>query len=720
MGKRLERAFMELLGGGARERALAVSAGVLLLLLTLYIVGAMEQIDYAIREDVPASYAPLTCLWTALYGTAHGEVPFLAPLLIFAALIILASLAYASLTEAGPLPGPSYSVSDRETHGSAYMMTRAEADRKFRNAPVSETRENILGLSGDGMNVYSDDPADPLERGNGFSCMIAASGRRKTRSFVIPMIFQAMVRGESVVVTDPKGELFDLLAGLAKETGYVVRVLNTKSMYCSDGFEPLSALDLEVREEGRPPHNPLGDPVEIVQKMVDVIVKNTMARNAKTDDFFVNSEKMLLTLAMLYVSCKEKYNITSDGEVLYGKSLAKVYEFLMQSPKQICAQIEHLPDRHPARALARDYLAGSDIIKESARKGCTNILKELEAPSAKQMFSYNDIDLSLPGKEKCLYFVVTPALHSEKNWMAGLFYSLLFMTLVEGVAEHSEGRRLPVPVNVILEEFPSTAYIPDFPKILNTVRSAGIRIAIIAQNIAQMKGMFPGVEYQTIMEAFDTNICGGVNAAGEDGDTADYYSKMSGVCTEDVSSSSRSASGFMGRGIVTGETVSAMRRPVLTPDEVRDLRRDEQLIFLACCHLPLRLRKFDCSMHPLYEKALAAAERERPASAHVPLYSVRAADYANAPRTVKRPAAPAGTWNVVAPENRNDGAAWLPEFTDYESVPPAPAAGQGRGRTPSRADGQSYPAGSVAHERRREAGRDADGLQVSGASARNF
>ena len=149
--------------------------------------------------------------------------------------------------------------------------------------------------------------------------------------------------------------------------------------------------------------------------------------------------------------------------------------------------------------------------------------------------AYPEIDLELPGKEKCAYFCITSDQDSTFDFLSSLFFSFLFIKLVRFADRNGVDGKLPKAVNFILDEFPNIGAIPDFKKKISTVRSRNISISVIFQNIAQLKNRYPYDEWQEIIGNCDTQIALGCT----DEMTARFLSDRTGEVTISVSSQSK-------------------------------------------------------------------------------------------------------------------------------------------------------------------------------------
>lgn len=201
--------------------------------------------------------------------------------------------------------------------------------------------------------------------------------------------------------------------------------------------------------------------------------------------------------------------------------------------------------------------------------------------------------MELPGKQKCAYFCITSDQDSTFDFLSSLFFSYLFIRLVRYADQN--GGRCDVDVDFICDEFPNIGVIPDFHKKISTVRSRGINISVIFQNLAQMQNRYPNDVWQEILGGCDTQLFLGCT----DQLTAKYISERTGEITIDVASTQRQLSAMqIGRYTPQyRESMGLGRRKLMTMDEVLRMPLDKELLILRGQKV-LMLDKFDYSLHP--------------------------------------------------------------------------------------------------------------------------
>ena len=285
--------------------------------------------------------------------------------------------------------------SEEGTYGTAGFMTEAERKKVLLLQDVARCRGVILGKLGDQVLSLS-----PDSRMNDNVIVYGSSGSRKSRSYVRNRVFQAVVRRESLIVTDCKGEIYEM-AEYLQAHGYTIRVFNLVNPECSDSWDCLG----EIR----------GDDL-MAQIFASVVIQNS--NNGKSDRFWDDAEQNLLKALLLYVD--QEY---SAGQ----RNLAAVYDLLTGSGgTSLEAIAQQLPAGHPAKSCFSVFLQASDSVRAGAVMGLAGRLQTLQNRSIRSITSFPEIDLTLPGKELCAYFCITSDQDSTFEFLSSLFFSFLF------------------------------------------------------------------------------------------------------------------------------------------------------------------------------------------------------------------------------------------------------------------------------------------------------
>ena len=476
--------------------------------------------------------------------------------------------------------------SDKDTYGTAELMDTTRMKQYFSCVPERKCHEAQGDIIGVKNGLVLSRPAD--SRHNKHMAVIGASGSMKSRAIVRNKIIGCKRRGESMVITDPKGELFRDTAIWLRKSGYNVRALNLVSLEKSSGWNfMMDALgNCEAGEE-----------IEIVDQMAHVIIQNTggTAAGHSKDDFWDKGERGLLKAIMLY-------QFYSWQEKTAPLSFAWAYKFLLENDvDKMHEKFTELNRKKPMNAATSAF----DIFLKAGDKICPNIhfglLSRLDLfrnEHIQKIVNKDEINLELPAKEKCAYFVITPDQHSTYDFLACLFFTLLFVRVVKYADTKTTTGRCDIPVNLILDEFPNIGEIPDFPKKIATVRSRDVNICILFQSLPDLTERYPAPGHFRILNNCDYIIFLG----GGDPNTAEYFSERSGEATilADTTSEYHNKLDPLHFTLDQRESVGAGRRMVMTLNEIQTMakdNRDMELIVMRDQPI-LQCEKFDYTRDP--------------------------------------------------------------------------------------------------------------------------
>ena len=556
-----------------RKIAAGISVAVLIL---WYVAGALTNF----ASSGILSFHPFVCLAA---GLSRAGVRCILLLVLLLGTLAMGISLKGREGIAGEDRERNFSYSRQGTYGTAGFMQGKERKEVLAADPdVRQVRGTILGTDPESGAVLSLPEDSPLNRN---FAICGSQGSMKSRAIARNMIIQCAKRGESMVLTDSKSELYEDTVAYLEEEGYQVRQYNLLQQECSDAWDCLGEIE--------------GGYIDV---FVDTIIRNT---TDKFDHFYDNVEMDLLKALCLYV-----YEEYPEGK----RKLKEAYNLLIyNSIEKLDAIFENLPVEHPARGPYQLF-AKAEKVKGNAVLGLGTRLQIFQNRQIQTITSENEIDLTLPGKQKCAYFCITSDQDSTYDMLATLFISFLFIKLVR-FADMQPDRRLPVPVLMILDEFPNIGVIKSFNRRLASARSRQIGIAMFFQNIPQLQNRYPDTEWEELLGGCDTSIFLGCN----DLTTATYYSERSGDITVAVSSIRKSLQTMRVTDYVPeyAESSSVGKRKLLLPDELLRFPLSEGLVIIRGYQV-LRVKKFDYTKNPESLKF-----QPRKAAEHVPEWRKR-------------------------------------------------------------------------------------------------
>ena len=476
----------------------------------------------------------------------------------------------------------NFIYSAKGTYGTSGWMSRKEMAGVLDLVPdLRKHKGVVLGML-DNKAVCI--PENPHINGN--LAVYGSSGSMKTRSFCVNRILQAAVRGESLIISDPKSELYEKSSEYLRDQGYCVKVFNLVNPENSDSWNCLS--EVEGQEL-------------MAQLFVDVIIKNTI-NNGKGDHFWDSCEMNLLKALVLYVD---------QSYAEQNRNIGEVYRLLtLSGESDLDSLFENLPPTHPAKAPYSLYKQASDTVRSGVIIGLGSRLQVFQSELIKKITTRDEIDLELPGQERCAYFLVTSDQDSTFDFLASLFLSFCFIKLVRYADKNCEGGKLPVPVHVLGEELTACGTIPDLSRRLSVIRSRNISMSCVFQNLAGLQNRYPLNLWQEILGNCDAQLFLGCT----DELTAEFTSSRTGLASVSVSSKSKQLGTWRISNYTPEyrETSGVGKRPVLTPDEVLRLPIKQALVIIRGQKV-LKVDKMDYSKHPEASKL-----RSCKASAHIP------------------------------------------------------------------------------------------------------
>lgn len=293
--------------------------------------------------------------------------------------------------------------------------------------------------------------------------------------------------------------------------------------------------------------------------------------------------------------------------------MGQVYRLLtLQSENELNSLFEVLPNNHPAKAPFTLFKQASDTVRSGVIIGLGSRLQVFQADLIKKITAADEIDMELPGKQPCAYFLITSDQDSTFDFLASLFVSFVFIKLVRYADKNCEGGRLPVPVHILGEELTACGTIPDLARRLSVIRSRNISMSCVFQNLAGLQNRYPYNLWQEILGNCDSTLFLGCS----DPLTASLVSERTGLASVAVSSKSKQLGSWRISNYTPEfrETSGVGKRPVLTQDEVMRLPNDQALVIIRG-HKPLKVQKFDYSRHPEAGKLKSCK-----ASSYVPLW----------------------------------------------------------------------------------------------------
>lgn len=453
----------------------------------------------------------------------------------------------------------------REEHGSAKWGDASAVNKKYAQQPKSENKLLTQNVA-IGLNAKK-------HRRNLNTLVIGGSGAGKTRFFCKPNLMQCC--RNSYFVLDPKGEIVRDVGELLSQKGYEVRVLDLISMEKSHCYNPFVYLQSD----------------NDIQRLVTNLFKATTPKGSQSNDpFWDTSASMLLSALVYYLhyeAPEDEQNFAMVMEMLRAGAIENEEDSRPTPLDYLFADLEMDRPDHIALKYYRSYHAGSAKTLKSIQITLAARLEKFNLESLASLTCTDELDLATMGEKKVALFAIIPDNDSSFNFLVSILYTQLFQQLFYS-ADHIHGGALPVPVHFLMDEFANVSLPDDFDKILSVMRSRGVSVSIILQNLAQLKALFEK-QWESIVGNCDEFLYLG----GNEQSTHKYVSELLGKSTIDTNTYGKSS----GRNGNYSTNYQISGRELLTPDEVRMLDNQYAILFIRG-ERPVLDFKYDILKHP--------------------------------------------------------------------------------------------------------------------------
>lgn len=454
----------------------------------------------------------------------------------------------------------------REEHGSAKWgdaktLNKKYADKNF-SANKLLTQTVRIGLDG------------KKHRRNLNVLVCGGSGAGKTRFYCKINAMQCDAE-TSMVILDPKGEIVRDVGGLLEKKGYEVRVLDLINMHRSHCYNPFVYL----RDDND------------VQRLVTNLFKATTPKGSQSQDPFWDTAASMLLLSLIfylkYEAPPDEQNFPMVMELLRAGEVREDDDSYVSPLDELFDRLEMVNPEHIALKYYRDYHSGSAKTLKSIQITLAARLEKFNLESLAGLTATDELDLPSLGEKRVALFALIPDNDTSFNFLVSILYTQLFQQLFY-LADHKYGGSLPVHCHFIMDEFANVSLPDDFDKILSVMRSRGVSVSIILQNMAQLKALFEK-QWESIVGNCDSFLYLG----GNEQSTHKYVSELLGKETIDTNTYGKSE----GRSGSYSTNYQISGRELLDASEVRMLDNRYALLFIRG-ERPVMDLKYDILKHP--------------------------------------------------------------------------------------------------------------------------
>lgn len=447
-----------------------------------------------------------------------------------------------------------------EEHGSAHWADRDSM------APFTDhdPAKNLQFTQTEGLSLNTE-----ASRRNLNACIVGGSGSGKTRSYVMPNLRNANM---SYAITDPKGEIYQATQDRLRDAGYDVKAFNLVDMTDSARFNPMAYIDPT-------------SPEPAILRLVQNIITNTDGE-MKNDAFWDKAERALLNALCAWVYfLEDEPNLNKVVDMVQDMEASEedenhmsVIDATMSCAKDMLAEYnrgeaEWASDMDPdelepilnglrfAVSQYRTYEQGAGETKKSIIISLGVRLAPLQVSQIRELLSEDTMHIDAMGDRPTAIYMIIPDTNATFNFLAAVFYQCLFETLIYK-ADHNENGHLTIPVHCFLDEFANIGRIPNFEKLIATIRSRWISVSVIIQAKSQLEHMYKEKSWEIIVGNCDSILFLGAGKGDES--TPKWISGLLGCETIDTRSVSDS------RGTSSSYSVNnqTLKRELLTPDEL--------------------------------------------------------------------------------------------------------------------------------------------------------
>ena len=312
-----------------------------------------------------------------------------------------------------------------------------------------------------GMEVMYDEDNIYINDSEVHNLVIGSTGSGKTQATIMPQIYLSIKAGESFIVNDHAGELYDTFSGQAKEAGYKVQALNFRDMTKGNNYNPLY-IPYTLYNKGN-----IDDAVELIENIAYNIMSDF--NQTEADPFWEQSSINLFTGLTLYLFTKAKedeinvnsvinlsYNLDPIKNEITGNNLIQTYlSPILDAPKETKGSIISVFQQKAAIISSRDSIS--------------------------KLLCNNNLDLENIKKEKTAIFII-----SDGKFSSIIMPMILNQVFILNRIYKDNSQRL----NIILDEFGLIKPIKDFPNLLTEARSLNIRLTIVIQSILHLENIY--------------------------------------------------------------------------------------------------------------------------------------------------------------------------------------------------------------------------------------
>lgn len=440
---------------------------------------------------------------------------------------------------------------------------------------LNDPENNVILTQTEGL-IMNGKPKGPKYARNKNILVIGGSGSGKTRFFVKPNLMQLH---SSYVVTDPKGTVLLEVGQMLYDAGYEIKVLNTINFKKSMHYNPFAYIHCE----------------KDILKLVNTLIVNTKGEGQQaTEDFWVKAEKLLYQayIGYIYYECvKEEQNFITLIDMINASETREDDENFKNAIDLIFEELEADEPDHFAVKQYKKYKLAAGKTAKSILISCGARLAPFDIKELRDLTEYDEMELDKIGERKTALFMIMSDTDGTFNFILAMMQSQMFNLLCE-CADDIHNGKLPVHVRFLLDEFANIGQIPQFDKLIATIRSREISASIILQSKSQLKAIYKD-NADTIEGNCDTTLFLG----GKEKTTLKEMSEILGKETIDLYNTSDTR----GQSPSYGLNYQKTGKELMSQDEIAVMDGGKCIMQLRGVR-PFFSDKFDITKHKRYKE----------------------------------------------------------------------------------------------------------------------
>ena len=440
---------------------------------------------------------------------------------------------------------------------------------------LENPENNVILTQTEGL-IMNGKPKGPKYARNKNILVIGGSGSGKTRFFVKPNLMQLH---SSYVITDPKGTVLLEVGQMLYDAGYEIKVLNTINFKKSMHYNPFAYIHSE----------------KDILKLVNTLIVNTKGEGQQaTEDFWVKGEKLLYQayIGYIYYECvKEEQNFITLIDMINASETREDDENFKNAIDLIFEELEADEPDHFAVKQYKKYKLAAGKTAKSILISCGARLAPFDIKELRDLTEYDEMKLDKIGERKTAMFMIMSDTDGTFNFILAMMQSQMFNLLCE-CADDLHNGKLPVHVRFLLDEFANIGQIPQFDKLIATIRSREISASIILQSKSQLKAIYKD-NADTIEGNCDTTLFLG----GKEKTTLKEMSEILGKETIDLYNTSDTRGNSPSYGLNYQKT----GKELMSQDEIAVMDGGKCIMQLRGVR-PFFSDKFDITKHKRYKE----------------------------------------------------------------------------------------------------------------------